>query len=77
MKVEIWDVQKFHRKKASNGLSFLELSGEGSPNPVSKLEGDEYLGGKERRELEKKVNSGLEREREEKFKREKRFLHSV
>ena len=42
---------KIKFEEASNGLYFLELSGEGSPNPVSKCEGDEYLGGKEGRRV--------------------------
>ena len=51
MKVGFLEMLKIKFEEASNSLYFLELSGEGSPNPVSKLQGDKYWGGKEGKKL--------------------------
>ena len=47
MKVGFLRCRKIKLEEVSNGLYFLELSGEGSPNPKSKCEGGKYLRGKE------------------------------
>ena len=48
---EFGEDQKSKYEEAWNGLSFLELSGARIPNPVSKLQGDKYLGEKEGKKL--------------------------